>query len=95
MKYKIDLHIHTKASRCFKGNGLDNDEVNRAIVKQAKNKGLGLIAVTDHYTLKNYSDIKTIALEENINVLPGMELSINPVRNAIRKQEKNINKTGS
>jgi hypothetical protein len=76
MTYKLDLHIHTKASNCFKSDNLDNDGVNRSIIQQAKNMSLDMIAVTDHYTLKNYSGIKAIGAKENIKVIPGMELSL-------------------
>ncbi|MDD5771977.1 MAG: PHP domain-containing protein [bacterium] len=76
MLYNLDLHVHTKASKCFKADNLDNDGINKAIIQQAKDKGLDLIAVTDHYTLKNYLDIKAIGLKEKVKVLPGMELSV-------------------
>ncbi|MEW6088145.1 MAG: PHP domain-containing protein [bacterium] len=76
MLYKLDLHIHTKASKCFKDEKLSNAEINNAIVKQAKNKVLDLIAVTDHYTFKNYQEIKDAARKENIKVVPGMEFSL-------------------
>lgn len=76
MTYNLDLHIHTKASKCFKDDDLDNEGVNRAIIQQAKKKDINLIAVTDHYSLKNYADINEIAKMENIKVIPGMELSI-------------------
>lgn len=93
MKCKLDLHIHTKASKCFKDDNQDNDSVNRAIIQKAKNKRLDLIAVTDHYTLKNYAGIKAIGLKENIKVLPGIELSISLVRNADKKTKNQIYKT--
>lgn len=77
MIVRLDLHIHTKASKCFEDENFGgNAFVNKAIIQQAKNRGLNLIAITDHYTLKNYLEVKAIGLKENIEVIPGMEFSI-------------------
>ena len=43
---KIDLHVHTPASKCF----LDKKVTAKGIVKSALKAGLDAIAITDHNT---------------------------------------------
>lgn len=76
MLYNIDLHIHTSASNCFKSRGYPEDKINQAIIEKAVEKKLNMIAITDHYSLKNFLEIKKLADKKNIVVLPGVELSI-------------------
>ncbi len=75
-QYRIDLHIHTSASRCFKSQNLSLQKINQQIIKEARQKRLDLIAITDHYSLKNVKNIQMIAVTEGITVLPGIEFSI-------------------
>jgi len=53
---KIDLHIHTPASACYKEDG-DLDDIYFKIVETACNNKLEIIAITDHNTLSGYERI--------------------------------------
>lgn len=55
---KIDLHIHTPASSCYKGKK-DNEEYLH-ILRQAKKKKLKIIAITDHNSILGYKKLKTL-----------------------------------
>ncbi len=44
--HKIDLHIHTPASKCYRGENTDDEFLN--ILKKAKKEKLEIIAITDH-----------------------------------------------
>lgn len=60
--YKADLHIHTPASKCYKG-PKDDAEYIRIILK-AQEKGLNVIAITDHNSIEGYK--KLIEQKEQI-----------------------------
>ncbi|MBI5417145.1 PHP domain-containing protein [Candidatus Poribacteria bacterium] len=77
MLYNLDLHIHTAASSCFKAMDKSSHEINAEIVNVAKEKKINILAITDHYTLKNFIPLRTLAKANNITILPGMELSVN------------------
>lgn len=62
---KWDLHIHSNASD---GNACPDN-----IIKEAKDKGLSVIALTDHHTVKNIDEIKKLGLEAGITVISGIE----------------------
>jgi len=64
--YKIDLHIHTPASKCYKGE--DTDEEFLKILKKAKYEKLKIIAITDHNTIEGYERFNLIKdkIEEKI-----------------------------
>ncbi len=62
---KWDLHIHSDASD---GNG--NAE---QIITKAKEKGLSVIAITDHHTAKNVDELKSQGDKEEIVVISGIE----------------------
>lgn len=49
---KIDLHIHTPASDCYKGESSDDEFLK--ILKRAKAENLKIIAVTDHNSIEGY-----------------------------------------
>ena len=55
---KIDLHIHTPASRCYKG-AKDDDEYLK-ILENAIRQELKVIAITDHNTIEGYTKLQTI-----------------------------------
>ena len=61
--YKADLHIHTPASKCYKG-AKDDTEYLR-IIKKAEEKGLKIIAITDHNSIEGYK--RLIELREKIS----------------------------
>jgi PHP family Zn ribbon phosphoesterase len=68
MKIKADLHMHTALSPC---GSLDNSPA--AVVNQAKNCGLDVIAITDHNAMDNCFYADEIAKKLNIELLFGME----------------------
>lgn len=61
--YKADLHIHTPASKCYKG-PKDDAEYLR-IIEKAEERGLKIIAITDHNSIEGYK--KLIELKEKIS----------------------------
>jgi len=68
--YKADLHIHTVLSPC---GGLDMSPVN--IVRQAVEKKLDIIAITDHNSTKHCRSAQQIAGKYGITVIAGAELN--------------------
>ena len=65
-----DLHVHTCLSPCA---GLDMTPMN--IVKKARERGLSLIAVTDHNSAENAAAVMAAAHGSDLRVLPGMEVT--------------------
>jgi len=62
---RIDLHVHTPDSSCYKGK--KDDEEYLRILKQAKKKKLKVIAITDHNSIRGYKhlvDLKNKLREE-------------------------------
>ena len=53
--YKAELHIHTPASKCYKG-GKELTEYIK-IVERAYELGLKIIAITDHNSIEGYKTI--------------------------------------
>jgi PHP family Zn ribbon phosphoesterase len=68
---KLDLHLHTPASRCFGDKSVTPD----AIVAEAKNKGLSGIAVTDHNSGAWVDLVKAAAERSKLVVFPGVEIT--------------------
>jgi 3',5'-nucleoside bisphosphate phosphatase len=68
--YRADLHIHTVLSPC---GGLDMSPVN--IVKQAVEKKLDMIAITDHNSTKHCRITRQIAGQYGITVIGGAEVN--------------------
>jgi PHP family Zn ribbon phosphoesterase len=68
--FKADLHIHTVLSPC---GGLDMSPVN--IIRQAVEKKLDIIAITDHNSTKHCRSAQEIAGNYGITVLAGAELN--------------------
>ena len=62
---KWDIHIHTNAS--------DGKGTCEEIIKEALNKGISCIAVTDHHTVANVDEMKTLGAANNLYVIPGVE----------------------
>ena len=70
--FKCDLHLHTPESKCF----LDRDKVTpEQWVKEAIDKGLNCVAVTDHNSGEYIDRIKEAAKETELVVFPGVELT--------------------
>ncbi|MFX0070975.1 MAG: PHP-associated domain-containing protein [Candidatus Hermodarchaeota archaeon] len=64
---KLDLHIHT----IYSGDALITP---KNVLKYAKIKGLDGFAITDHDTLKAYNILKSHNKDENLIIIPGMEI---------------------
>lgn len=69
MKLYYDLHIHTALSPCG-----DNDMSPMNIINMAIIKGLDIIAITDHNSVKNCMACLEAAKGQDILVIPGMEI---------------------
>ena len=52
--YKADLHIHTPASKCYKGNKI---EEYKQMIVSARKKGLDIVAITDHNSIEGYKTL--------------------------------------
>ncbi|MFA5554929.1 MAG: PHP domain-containing protein [Phycisphaerae bacterium] len=68
--YNADLHIHTCLSPCG-----DLDMSPRNIIRFAKEKGLHIIAITDHNSTRNVRVCVEIGRREGIFVIPGCEVN--------------------
>ena len=71
---KIDLHIQTPASICFKDKATCTPE---KLVDAAIKKGLDAIAITDHNTGSWIDKVKEAAKGKPIVIFPGVEISCN------------------
>ena len=74
---KADLHIHSKYSGIMKYMGLkfpDSVEEPRNIMKHAKKKGLDVIAITDHNTIRGGLETKKLEKEYGVEVIVGSEI---------------------
>lgn len=67
---KADLHIHTLLSPCG-----DLDMSPAMIVERAREENLGIIAITDHNSLKQISVVEKLAAGQGIFVLGGVEIT--------------------
>lgn len=67
LTFKADLHIHTPASKCYKG-PKDDVEYLR-IIENAKEKGLDIIAITDHNSIEGYEKL----IEQKIRIKTEIE----------------------
>lgn len=65
-KYKMDTHMHSKAS--------DGLWTPRQVVKEAKERGLEIIALTDHDTTFGVKEAMQAGEEYGIKVIPGIEI---------------------
>ena len=55
--FKMDLHIHTPSSKCYKKTYTSNEEEYIKILDEAFENGIGIIAITDHNTVKGYYEM--------------------------------------
>ena len=69
MKLYYDLHIHSALSPCA-----DESMTPNNIVLMAKIKGLDMISLTDHNSVKNMGPVAKICEKENILFIPGIEI---------------------
>jgi 3',5'-nucleoside bisphosphate phosphatase len=68
--FKADLHIHTVLSPC---GSLEMSPVN--IIRSAVEKGLDIIAITDHNSTRQVSIIKKLGKENGVFVIGGVEVN--------------------
>ena len=64
----IDLHTHSRAS--------DGTLSPRELVAMARERGISVLALTDHDTTDGLEEAAKAALEHNITLVPGIELNI-------------------
>ncbi|PKN76616.1 MAG: hypothetical protein CVU52_03975 [Deltaproteobacteria bacterium HGW-Deltaproteobacteria-10] len=88
--HKIDLHIHTPASNCYKGKKDDDEYL--SILKKAKDRNLKIIAITDHNTIDGYKQLMEIKdnLEKAKKSLSEITDSIQ-VRNKLKDINEKLN----
>lgn len=67
--FRAELHVHTVLSPCA-----SVEMIPPLIVQTALDRGIQLIAITDHNTSANVSAVMKAAEESGLAVLPGMEL---------------------
>jgi PHP family Zn ribbon phosphoesterase len=69
---KLDLHVHTPASRDYAGPSITPDE----FVAKTISKGLSAIAITDHNSGEWIDRMKAAAKGTSLTVFPGVEVSV-------------------
>ncbi|KPK01416.1 MAG: hypothetical protein AMK71_05580 [Nitrospira bacterium SG8_35_4] len=69
-EFRADLHIHTCLSPCA-----DIEMSPMAIVREAVNKGIDIIAITDHNSAENVIASQKAAYDSGLTVLAGMEIT--------------------
>ncbi|MDF1516142.1 MAG: PHP domain-containing protein, partial [Anaerolineae bacterium] len=69
--YRADLHLHTVLSSCA-----EVEMIPPLIINAVKQKGLDIIAITDHNTCGNVEAVMAAAAGSGIHVFPGMELQV-------------------
>ena len=82
--YKMDLHIHTPASKCY--TGPKNDEEYFAILKAAHDQDLDIIAITDHNTVAGYQYLFSLKaqLQNRQTILSEYENSSSQINDALK-----------
>lgn len=69
-EYTMDLHVHTALSPCA-----DDSCTPPEIVFSALRRGMNVIAITDHNSAENTEAVARAAGNEELKVIPGMELT--------------------
>lgn len=67
--FRSELHVHTVLSPCAAV-----EMIPPLIISTAKEKGVNLLAITDHNASSNIEPVQKAAIGTGITVLPGMEL---------------------
>ena len=70
VSFKADLHIHTCLSPCG-----DLEMSPRNIIQTAKEKGLDIIAITDHNSTRNVKTCMELGKKNNLFVIGGCEIN--------------------
>jgi hypothetical protein len=68
-QFRTDLHVHTVLSPCA-----EIEMIPPLIVKEAIDRGIEIIAITDHNASANFTSVQAAARGKNLTVLPGMEI---------------------
>ncbi len=68
---KVDLHVHTPRSTCYKDKSVTTQQILSAVL----NAGLDAIAITDHHTFEGAVELRDAARESGLTVFPGIELT--------------------
>jgi len=81
---KADFHLHTKADKEFKYTGKENDFIKSYIAKlKEKNINIGIITNHNKFAKDEFVNLRKKAKQEEILLLPGVELSVNDGSNGI------------
>jgi 3',5'-nucleoside bisphosphate phosphatase len=67
--YRAELHVHTVLSPCA-----EVEMIPPLIVQEAVDRGIDLIAITDHNATTNIAAVQRAARDTGLVVLPGMEV---------------------
>lgn len=67
--FRAELHVHTVLSPCAQ-----IEMIPPLIVREALNSGIEILAITDHNASENIISIQKAAQNQNLIILPGMEL---------------------
>lgn len=67
--FRAELHVHTVLSPCA-----EVEMIPPLIITEAQDRGINLLAITDHNASANVSAVQKAALGSGITVLPGMEV---------------------
>lgn len=67
--FKAELHVHTVLSPCA-----SIEMIPPLIIQEAEEKGINLIAISDHNAIANIGAVMQAAQSSAVNVLPGIEL---------------------
>lgn len=90
--YKIDLHIHTPASKCYQGPKTDDEYIQ--ILKRARENSLDIIAITDHNSIDGYMKLIDIyhKTQDDLRIIERYRGEANPrIEEDIKKDEEIIN----
>lgn len=67
--YRAELHVHTVLSPCAQV-----ESIPPLIVRSAVERGIDIIAISDHNAMDNIASVTAAAAGTNLTVLPGVEL---------------------
>ena len=71
--YKADLHIHTPASRCWKG--VKQPDTMKSIFQRLHDEGIEIAAITDHNSVAAIEEGRKLAKVFSVHLFPGVEVS--------------------
>jgi len=88
--YKMDLHVHTPASKCYKGS--KNDEEYFEILKNAHKQNLDIIAITDHNSIAGYERLMELRseIENRLNILSEYKDSATKINDALAEYKEKL-----